>query len=93
LSGGQQQRLLLARALYRQPRVLILDEGTSHLDLDRERRIVDTLKRLKITRVLIAHRTETIASAQRVISIGPSKGSASMPTRLVMRANPIHFEP
>jgi ATP-binding cassette, subfamily B, bacterial CvaB/MchF/RaxB len=37
LSGGQKQRLLLARALYRQPRILFLDEGTAHLDLENER--------------------------------------------------------
>ena len=71
LSGGQKQRLLLARALYKQPRILILDEATSHLDIARERSVNDAIRQLKITRVIIAHRPETIASADRVIKLGP----------------------
>ncbi|NVM78366.1 ATP-binding cassette subfamily B protein RaxB [Duganella sp. SG902] len=69
LSGGQKQRLLLARALYRQPRILVLDEATSHLDMRRESAINDALKALTITRVIVAHRKETIAAADRVITI------------------------
>lgn len=67
LSGGQKQRLLLARALYKRPQILFLDEATSHLDVQREQQINDTIKQLKVTRVIIAHRPETIASADRVI--------------------------
>ena len=67
LSGGQQQRLLLARAIYRNPRVLILDEATSQLDIKRERAIALRLKELQITRVVIAHRPETIRAADRVL--------------------------
>jgi ATP-binding cassette subfamily B protein RaxB len=67
LSGGQKQRLLLARALYKRPKMLFLDEATSHLDVQREQLINDTIKQLKVTRVIIAHRPETIASADRVI--------------------------
>lgn len=69
LSGGQKQRLLLARALYRQPRILVLDEATSHVDVQLERRIVETLAQLKITRILVSHRPETIRFADRVFAL------------------------
>lgn len=69
LSGGQKQRLLLARALYRQPQILLLDEATSNLDVDLEQQINHAVAQLKMTRVLIAHRPETIASADREINI------------------------
>ena len=69
LSGGQKQRLLLARALYMAPTVLALDEATSHLDLDNEKAVSHTLKTLNITRIVIAHRPETIAGAQRRIHL------------------------
>ena len=67
LSGGQKQRVLLARALYRKPRILLLDEATSHLDVDRERRVNAAVRGMKLTRLIIAHRPETIASADRVL--------------------------
>lgn len=70
LSGGQQQRLLLARALYSEPSILILDEATSHLDVETERRIASMLAALKITRVFAAHRPETVAIADRVLVLG-----------------------
>lgn len=71
LSGGQKQRLLLARALYREPKILLLDEATSHLDPVLEKTISENIKRLKITRILIAHRKETISSADRVVRLNP----------------------
>ena len=67
LSGGQKQRVILARALYRKPRILFLDEATSHLDVERERLVNEAVRRLKLTKVIIAHRPETIASADRVL--------------------------
>jgi len=67
LSGGQKQRVLLARALYKQPAVLFLDEATSHLDVHRESLINESVRRLPLTRVVVAHRPQTIASADRVV--------------------------
>jgi ATP-binding cassette subfamily B protein RaxB len=67
LSGGQKQRILLARALYKQPRILLLDEATSALDVHKERAVNESIRALKLTRIVIAHRPETIAAAQRVI--------------------------
>lgn len=69
LSAGQKQRLLLARALYKQPRLLILDEATSHLDINNEMLIGRTLRQLGLPILLIAHRPETIATADRVIEL------------------------
>jgi len=66
LSGGQQQRIHLARALYRKPKILVLDEATSHLDVALERSISSSLRGMAITRIVIAHRPETIASADHV---------------------------
>jgi ATP-binding cassette subfamily B protein RaxB len=67
LSGGQKQRILLARALYKRPKVLFLDEATSHLDLAAEAAVNAAVRNLKLTRVIVAHRPQTIASADRVI--------------------------
>lgn len=69
LSGGQKQRVMLARALYRRPRFLVLDEATSHLDVLAERSVNDAIRGLALTRIIIAHRPETIAMADRVIEI------------------------
>ncbi|MCZ4337688.1 peptidase domain-containing ABC transporter [Shewanella colwelliana] len=69
LSGGQRQRIVLARALYKRPKILFLDEATSHLDSALERKINSAIGELNITRIIIAHRIETIESAGRVIQI------------------------
>ena len=73
LSGGQRQRILLARALYKQPRILFLDEATSALDIQKERAVNEAIRSLNLTRILIAHRPETIASADRVIVLQGGK--------------------
>ena len=84
LSGGQQQRLFLARALYRRPQILILDEATSQLDVDMEKRVNQAVKELCITRIVIAHRPETIAHADRVIELfeGSARSRSHSSTRV-----------
>ncbi|WP_347330532.1 peptidase domain-containing ABC transporter [Marinimicrobium locisalis] len=67
LSGGQKQRIVLARALYREPRILFMDEATSHLDVDKELEVNQNLRSLSTTRILVAHRPETVESAGRRI--------------------------
>jgi len=67
LSGGQKQRIVLARALYRKPKLLLLDEATSHLDVTREQLVNDAVRGMKLTKIIIAHRPETIRSADRVL--------------------------
>ena len=69
LSGGQVQRLLLARALYQSPCVLFMDEATSHLDKDNETKISEQIQHLPMTRIMIAHRQETINKAQHIYSL------------------------
>ncbi|WJG09865.1 peptidase domain-containing ABC transporter [Aliiglaciecola sp. LCG003] len=69
LSGGQKQRIILARALYKDPAILFLDEATSHLDVLNEAAINNHIKQLSITRVIVAHRPQTIASADRILRL------------------------
>lgn len=69
LSGGQKQRVLLARALYKSPLILALDEATSHLDIENEHKVNLALRGLSLTRIMVAHRPETIKAAERVIAL------------------------
>lgn len=85
ISGGQKQRILLARALYKRPQILFLDEATSALDVDRERIVNQSIKQLALTRIIVAHRPETIASAGRVIVL--KDGSVTQELRSVNAAN------
>lgn len=79
LSAGQRQRVLLARALYRRPRLLVIDEGTANLDVDLERRINEMLRGLSITRIHVAHRPQTLEMADRVITIGQGRPQTTKP--------------
>ena len=65
LSGGQKQRVLLARALYRQPQVLFLDEAFDQLDIMRERQITASLRSLKLSVVVVTHRSDSVAELGR----------------------------
>ncbi len=69
LSGGEKQRILLARALYRHPKILFMDEGTSSLDVATERDVNASIKSLGVTRIIVAHRPETIRTANRVVAL------------------------
>ena len=71
LSGGQIQRILLARAIYKNPEILFLDEATSHLDIENEKLVNDAVKRLKMGRIIVAHRPETIKLADRIFQLTP----------------------
>lgn len=69
LSGGQKQRILLARSLYKNPKILVLDEATSHLDVWNEQAVNQAIRSIPLTRIIVAHRPETIQMAERVIVI------------------------
>ncbi len=75
LSGGQKQRVLLARALYRAPDMLFLDEGTANLDEAAEALIVELVSRLDMTRIVIAHRPALLRRADRVAVVRDAKVS------------------
>ena len=91
LSGGQKQRILLARALYKMPRMLYLDEATSHLDVGNEQLVNAAIRGIMLTRIIVAHRPETIAMAQRVIVLERGQivrdleQSSGAPSMLAMR--------
>jgi ATP-binding cassette subfamily B protein RaxB len=69
LSSGQKQRILLARALYRRPKILFLDEGTAHLDTEKEKEINANLRHLNMTRVSVAHRPEITHGADMIVHL------------------------
>ena len=85
LSGGQRQRLLIARAIYRNPSILVLDEATSHLDVETEALIAQTLQAFKLTRIIVAHRPQTIAIADRVLSLRDGVLVSESPSRYLIQ--------
>ena len=74
LSGGQRQRVLLARALYQDPSVLFLVEGTANLDVETESAIVKIIKDLPITCIIVAHRPAFLEASDRIIRISSPEG-------------------
>lgn len=85
LSGGQKQRIILARAFYRRPSVLILDEATSHLDSANEARINERIAGLAMTRIVVAHRESTLRSADRIVAL-EDLGTPAVPASRPIRA-------
>jgi ATP-binding cassette subfamily B protein RaxB len=89
LSGGQKQRVMLARALYRKPKLLFLDEATSHLDIAREQHVTEAIRRLKLTRIVVAHRPETIAIADRVLMMEGGRVTQELASPLGRERRPV----
>jgi len=81
LSSGQKQRVLLARALYRRPKILFLDEGTAHLDTEKEREINANLRHLNMTRVSVAHRPEITHGADMIVHLATAAGPLQVGVR------------
>jgi ATP-binding cassette, subfamily B, bacterial CvaB/MchF/RaxB len=88
ISGGQKQRVLLARALYRRPRILVLDEATSQLDVNNERSVNEAVRAMQLTRVIVAHRPETIAMADRVVALADGRIARDLPAPAPQNAGP-----
>ena len=87
LSGGQRQRIGIARALYKQARVLVLDEATSALDVDTEQALMDSLNELsnRLTIMMIAHRLSTVKRCDRVIKLDNGRLVEDGPPNVVLR--------
>jgi ATP-binding cassette subfamily B protein RaxB len=73
LSMGQQQRILIARALYTQPRILFMDEGTAHLDTNTENRVMDNITKLGISCVFISHNQSLLKYADKVVHLAANR--------------------
>ena len=85
--------MLLARALYRRPRILFLDEGTANLDPENERRVLDMLDGLAITRISVAHRETLLARADRIFWVGGGRVVEMSPDQLRAGAMPVSGDP
>lgn len=88
LSGGQRQRIFLARALYRNPKLLLLDEGTANLDKNSERAIADLIESLPVTRIVIAHRPELISRATRCLTVNEGRLDEVVPEAEICDTTP-----
>ena len=75
LSGGQRQRVMLARAFYADPTALFIDEGTAHLDVESESKVMESLTELPITRVISAHRPGAIAACTKRFLIADGRAT------------------
>jgi ATP-binding cassette subfamily B protein RaxB len=82
LSGGQKQRVFLARALYRRPKILLLDEATSQLDREVEVSTIKTIRDLGLTCIMVTHRPEALALANRVLALRHGKFGDELPRKL-----------
>lgn len=91
LSGGQRQRVLLARALYRQPSMLVLDEATSHLDVQREAQVGQAIARMRLTRLVVAHRPQTLALVDRIVELAEGRVMRDETAAEYRRRNQIFF--
>lgn len=89
MSGGQKQRVLLARALYREPKILFMDEGTAHLDAATEAHVNRSIAQLGITRVIVAHRSETIRNADRVLVLTGGRLHPAERGEALVAVNPV----
>ena len=94
LSGGEKQRVGIARAVYREPQILFLDEATSHLDVESERNIQDALHSFfkEVTAVVIAHRLSTIKEMDRIVVLEKGKILEEGPFDVLMKKKGRFYE-
>ena len=87
ISGGQQQRIGIARALYRDPEILVLDEATSSLDQTTEKKIMDSVQVLKRSKTLIVitHRLYTVENCDWVFCIDKGKLTKQGPPKEILK--------